>query len=297
MRVRQRYWRLGGWTTALLLLLVLTACGREAADSAPSSSHAESAVSPKTSPSMRASSTIEASEAPEDTELPVASINVENSPDSLEAEPAPLRKKENLPEGFVYIDEIVPDARFEIRYYTDYNFVGAKIDGYKAPVPIMTAKAAEALKEANEEFKRSGYAVLVYDAYRPKKAVEHFIRWAGDPKDTAMKEVFYPDVDKTKVFKLGYVASKSGHSRGSTVDLTIADRVTGLPADMGSPYDFFGEVSSHGTKQITDEQAAMRDLLKKVMVKHGFKPYNKEWWHYTLKDEPYPKEYFDFDVE
>ncbi|WP_239616714.1 M15 family metallopeptidase [Cohnella mopanensis] len=212
-------------------------------------------------------------------------------------EAASVVKRGKLPKGFVYLDETIPEAKFEIRYFTDYNFVGERIDGYEAPVPILSAEAANALKKVNDDLKRQGYLLLVYDAYRPQKAVNHFIRWAKDAKDTKMKKEFYPEVDKTKVFKLGYVASKSGHSRGSTVDLTLVYEKTGKPVDMGSPYDFFGAISSHGTKLITAKQTANRNILKKAMMKYGFKPYDKEWWHYTLKDEPFPKKYFDFNVE
>jgi len=206
-------------------------------------------------------------------------------------------KKGNLPQGFVYMDEVIPDIKLDIRYNSDYNFVGNRIDGYKAPVAILSTEAAQALKAVNEELEGKGYKLLIYDAYRPQKAVNHFIRWAKDAKDTIMKDVFYPNVDKTKVFKLGYVATKSGHSRGSTVDLTIVDKESDEPVDMGSPYDFFGEISSHGTPLITAQQTLNRQLLLNVMVKHGFKRYDKEWWHYTLQDEPYPNKYFDFDVE
>jgi zinc D-Ala-D-Ala dipeptidase len=208
-----------------------------------------------------------------------------------------VEKLRKLPKGFVYLDEVIPDAKYEIRYYSDYNFVGEPIDGYKAPVPIFSSKAADALKKVNSELERKGYQLLIYDAYRPQKAVNHFIRWAKDAEDVKMKKIFYPEVDKTKVFKLGYVASKSGHSRGSTVDLTMVVKKTGKAVDMGGPYDFFGEISGHGTKLITAKQTANRNLLKNAMVKHGFKPYAKEWWHYTLVNEPFPKKYFDFDVE
>lgn len=208
-----------------------------------------------------------------------------------------VKKKRMLPEGFVYVDEVIPTAMFDIRYYGEYNFVGSRIDGYKAPLAILTAKAASALKSVNEELESKGYVLLIYDAYRPQKAVDHFTRWAKDAKDIRMKQDFYPKVDKTKVFKLGFVASKSGHSRGSTVDLTIAYKKTGETVDMGSPFDFFGEISSHGTKLITAKQTANRNILKNAMLKHGFKLYEKEWWHYTLKIEPYPNRYFNFDVE
>ncbi|BBI34215.1 M15 family metallopeptidase [Cohnella abietis] len=208
-----------------------------------------------------------------------------------------IEKKRKLPKGFVYMDEVIPAAKSEIRYYSDYNFVGKRIDGYKAPIAILASDAAKALKAVSDEVEKKGYTLLIYDAYRPQKAVNHFIRWAKDSKDTKMKDIFYPAVDKTKVFKLGYVASKSGHSRGGTVDLTIIDKKTGEIVDMGSPYDFFGDISSHGTKLITSEQTANRNILKNAMVKHGFRLYSKEWWHYTLNKEPFPNKYFDFDVE
>jgi len=211
-------------------------------------------------------------------------------------ESAPPAKAGKLPKGFVYLDEAIPGALFDIRYYSDNNFVGKRIDGYKAPVPIASAKAAKALKAANDDLERKGYVLLIYDAYRPKKAVAHFVRWAKDPKDTLTKKTFYPNVDKTKVFRLGFVSSKSGHSRGSTIDLTIADKKTEEAVDMGSPFDFFGDASAHDAKGLTAKQAANRKLLKNAMVKRGFKPYNKEWWHYTLIDEPFPDVYFDFDI-
>ncbi|MFC5472250.1 M15 family metallopeptidase [Cohnella suwonensis] len=206
-------------------------------------------------------------------------------------------KKRKLPEDFVYVDEVVPSAKINIRYAGEYNFIGEKIDGYKAPYAILTVKAAKALKRASDELGKQGYGLLILDAYRPKKAVGQFVRWSRDPEDTKMKAIFYPDVDKANVFKLGFVASKSGHSRGSTVDLTLYDLKTGNPVDMGSPYDFFGAISSHGTKLITKRQTANRNVLKNALAKYGFTPYSKEWWHYTLTKEPFPDRYFDFDVE
>ncbi|TFE22760.1 M15 family metallopeptidase [Cohnella luojiensis] len=230
-----------------------------------------------------------------------ASENSEITPSPVTSPPKSVedavKKKRKLPKGFVYVDEVIPTAMFDIRYYGEYNFIGTRIDGYKAPLAILSIKAANALKSVNAELERKGYVLLIYDAYRPQKAVDHFTRWAKDSKDTKMKKDFYPEVDKSKVFKLGYVAAKSGHTRGSTVDLTIAFKKTGKIVDMGSPYDFFGEISSHGTKLITAEQTANRNILKNAMLKHGFKLYEKEWWHYTLKIEPYPNRYFNFDVE
>lgn len=206
-------------------------------------------------------------------------------------------KKRSLPEGFVYLDEAVPAAKFDLRYFGTHNFVGERIDGYAAPFVIATEEAAEALRRVQEELEEQGYGLLIYDAYRPQKAVEHFKSWAKDAGDTRMKADFYPDLDKSVLFRSGYIASRSGHSRGSTVDLTLVDLATGEPLDMGSDYDFFGEISHHGTKLISEEQAANRRLLRTAMEKHGFAAYSKEWWHYTLKEEPFPDDYFDFDVE
>lgn len=153
------------------------------------------------------------------------------------------------------------------------------------------------MKAVSDELNRKGYELKIFDAYRPKKAVSQFITWAKDSKDIKMKEFFYPNVDKTKLFKLGYIATKSGHSRGSTVDLTLVYKKTGKEVDMGSTYDFLDVISNHGTKKITPKQTANRNILKNAMVKHGFKLYTKEWWHYTLNNEPFPKHYYDFNVE
>lgn len=214
-----------------------------------------------------------------------------------ETDAKPVAKKGELPEGFVYLDEAVPGIAYDIRYYGEYNFVGARVDGYKAPVAIASAKAAAALKAVQAELKPKGYGLLVLDAYRPQKAVHHFKRWAQDAKDTKMKKEFYPKLDKKNLFKLGFIASKSAHSRGSAVDLTLISLKTGKPVDMGGSFDFFGDVSHHGTKRITAKQTANRNILKNAMSKHGFVPYGKEWWHYSLKTEPFPKTYFDFDIE
>lgn len=206
-------------------------------------------------------------------------------------------KKDKLPKGFVYLDELIPTAQYDIRYYSDNNFIGTRIDGYKAPFAIMTSKAAKALKAVSDDLNLQGYELKIFDAYRPKKAVNHFVAWAKDSKDIKMKELFYPNVDKTKLFKLGYIATKSGHSRGSTVDLTIVYKKTGKEVDMGSSFDYLDVISNHGSKKITAKQTANRNILKKAMVKRGFQLYSKEWWHYTLNNEPYPKQYFDFDVQ
>lgn len=209
----------------------------------------------------------------------------------------PIVKKYPFPAGFVYLDEAIPTAVFEIRYYGSNNFVGKRIDGYQAPLAIMTKEAAKALSAVSDELNRKGYLLKIHDAYRPQKAVNHFVRWSQDAADVKMKQQYYPKLNKANLFKLGFIARKSGHSRGSTVDLTLVHTKTGLNVDMGSPYDFFGNISYYDTSLITKTQKANRKILKDAMVKQGFKPYSKEWWHFTLLKEPYPNRYFNFNVE
>ncbi len=209
---------------------------------------------------------------------------------------AAVPKEAKLPQGFVYVADLIPGALLDIRYYGSNNFVGARVDGYFAPRAILSRKAAEALKNVAGELAAQGFALKIFDAYRPQTAVNHFVRWAGDPRDITAKSAFYPEVDKSRLFEEGYIASRSGHSRGSTVDLTIVDVASGKELDMGSPFDFFGPVSHHGAKGISPIQTANRKVLRDVMEKHGFKIYPEEWWHYTLANEPYPDTYFDFPV-
>jgi len=205
-------------------------------------------------------------------------------------------KLSNDPTDFVNISEAVPDAILEIRYYSTYNFVGDRIDGYEEPMAFLTKEAAKALKEASDELVSKGYRLKIYDAYRPQSAVTNFVRWAKDTDDTRMKEYFYPGLDKDQLFPQGYIAEHSGHSRGSTVDLTLFDMKTEKEVDMGGTFDYFGEESHPDYKGVTKEQYANRMLLREVMVKHGFKPLDEEWWHFTLANEPYPDTYFTFPV-
>ena len=202
-----------------------------------------------------------------------------------------------LPEGFVYVQDLIPNLNVELRYFTSHNFVGDTIEGYKANKLILTKPASEALKKVQEELENQNLCLKVYDGYRPQRAVNHFIRWARDLNDTLNKQEFYPMVEKQHLFRDGYIASKSGHSRGSTVDLTIIDGNTNQPLDMGSPYDFFGEPSWVEYEDITEDQKQNRQLLQSVMLKHGFRNYPQEWWHFTLIGEPFPETYFDFLVE
>ena len=201
-----------------------------------------------------------------------------------------------LPEGFVLVGEAIPDALLDIRYYTTYNFVGARIDGYEAPVAVLTREAADALKPVSDDMQQQGLRLVIYDAYRPQQAVDHFARWAEDIADTRMKAVFYPDVDKADLFEKGFIARRSGHSRGSTVDLTLLDEATGKLLDMGGPFDFFGELSHPDYAGVTAQQHENRMLLQSAMMKRGFKPLSTEWWHFTLVDEPYKSTFFDFPV-
>jgi len=207
-----------------------------------------------------------------------------------------VNHRESLPQGFVYITDVMPDVLLDIRYYSTYNFVGARVDGYLAPVAILTKEATHALKKVGDELRAQGYLLKIFDAYRPQKAVQHFVRWARDLSDTTYRHVFYPYVDKSKLFALGYIAQRSGHSRGSTIDLTLVEIGTGKELDMGAPFDYFGPISGHGTNLITKEQTAHRELLKNAMVRHGFRINNEEWWHYTFVSEPFPNTYFNFDV-
>lgn len=197
---------------------------------------------------------------------------------------------------FVLLSDVVPDAIQEIRYYSTYNFVGDRIAGYEEPVALITKEAAAALKGASDELVAKGYRLKIYDAYRPQMAVTNFMNWALDPNDVRMKQYFYPELDKSVLFPQGYIAEHSGHSRGSTVDLTLFDMNTEKEVDMGGTFDYFGELSHPDYKGITEQQYANRMLLRDVMVRHGFKPLEEEWWHFTLKNEPYKDTYFTFPV-
>ena len=198
---------------------------------------------------------------------------------------------------FVNLSEAVPDVILEIRYYSTYNFVGARIDGYEAPVALLTRRAADSLRAVSDDLIKQGYRLKIYDAYRPQCAVDHFARWAADVNDTLMKSCFYPMVDKSLLFELGFIARRSGHSRGSTVDLTIVDMKTGKDVDMGSVFDWFGNESHFYNRSITAEQLQNRKILRSAMMRHGFRPISTEWWHFTLGNEPFPRTYFNFLVK
>lgn len=210
--------------------------------------------------------------------------------------------------GFVNITDVVPDVILEVRYFGTYNFVGARIDGYEQPTALLTREAADSLRAVSEDLKARGYRLKIYDAYRPQMGVDHFVRWGQDLDDTLMKPYFYPNESKDSLFIKDYIATRSGHSRGSTLDLTLFDMRTEKEVDMGGTFDWFGKESHPdcggdpvtGTYRpndtITAQQFANRMLLRTVMLSHGFKPYDCEWWHFTLRNEPYPDTYFEFPV-
>ena len=201
------------------------------------------------------------------------------------------------PEGFVYVHETVPEAVMDVRYYGSDNFVGTRVDGYQAPCAILTRQAAAALLKVQQALKKRGLGIKVFDAYRPQRAVNHFLRWAADLSDERTKAQYYPEVPKSELFARDYLADKSGHSRGSTVDLTVIRLSDGEELDMGTDFDFFGEESAVAYKNLKPTQLANRRLLQDVMNANGFASYPPEWWHFTLRDEPYPGKYFDFVVK
>ena len=231
------------------------------------------------------------------------------------------RASEQIPEGFVDIKNTIPDIELDIRYFGPHNFVGEKINGYNAGKCLLTKEAATALAEVQKDLARFSLSLKIYDCYRPQRAVDHFVKWATEIKNIKTKKEFYPTVDKRNLFKDGYIDSKSGHSRGSTIDLTIvpvpvpqqAEYIPGqilsachLPVnrrfrdnsiDMGTGFDCFSELSHTENKSIGLQQRLNRMLLKSLMTKYGFRNFEKEWWHYTLINEPYPNTYFDFVIE
>ena len=218
--------------------------------------------------------------------------------------------------AFVTLTDVVPDVILEIRYYGTYNFVGTRIDGYEEPTALMTKQAADSLLAVSNDVMAMGYRLKIYDAYRPQKGVDHFVRWAADIPDTLMKAYFYPDLDKSVLFEQEYIYERSGHTRGSTVDLTLFDMTTEKEVDMGGTFDWFGPEShpdfcgnpetatytgdNHKSPQgrsISPEQFQNRMILRQAMLRHGFKALDSEWWHFTLKDEPFPDTYFTFPVK
>ncbi|MCC6778327.1 MAG: M15 family metallopeptidase [Hyphomicrobiales bacterium] len=201
-----------------------------------------------------------------------------------------------LPSGFVDAVDHVEGLVVDMRYYGTNNFIGDRIDGYERPRCLLTTQAARALAAVQRDLAARGLGLRVFDCYRPARAVAHFIRWARNINDIRNKAEYYPDIDKRDLFKLGYIAARSGHSRGSTVDLTVVRRADGKELDMGTRYDFSGRQSWLSDKSVGAEAQKNRALFVAAMTRGGFTPYQKEWWHYTLTTEPFPQTYFDFPV-
>ena len=201
-----------------------------------------------------------------------------------------------VPPGFVYVKDIIPSIQVDLRYYSQQNFLGTKVDGYNKNTAILTRKAAQALQNVQNELLQENLSILIYDGYRPQVAVNHFVRWSKDLKDTLQKKQFYPEIQKQYLFREGYISSKSGHSRGSTLDVTLINLTTCEVLEMGSSFDFFGMQSWFNYNLLSDEQKFNRLRLREIMVKYGFTFYEKEWWHFTLQNEPFPDVYFDFEV-
>lgn len=227
---------------------------------------------------------------------------------------------QNIPEGFIEIREVIPDVILDLRYMTNHNFLGVPVDGYKSEKCYISKTAADSLSKVQEELRKFNLSLKIYDAYRPQRAVDHFVRWAKDLSDTLTKKEFYPTLDKSRLFEDGYIAEKSGHSRGSTVDLTIVPipvtdqsefdienqcecfesidkRFSDNSIDMGTGYDCFNKFSHTENSELKPQQRANRLLLKSLMDKYGFKNLPEEWWHFTLRNEPFPTTYFDFEIE
>jgi D-alanyl-D-alanine dipeptidase len=201
-----------------------------------------------------------------------------------------------MKDGFVFVDEVVPGIRWDAKYATWDNFTGKPVDGYLVNRIAGTRELGAALEKAQAKAASLGFGLLLWDGYRPQRAVDCFMRWAEQPEDGRKKARHYPNIDRPEMFEKGYVARKSGHSRGSTVDLSLYHTATGELAPMGGDHDLMDVVSHHGADGITEEEAKNREHLCSIMETCGFSSYDREWWHYTLKDEPYPDTYFDFPV-
>ena len=235
--------------------------------------------------------------------------------------PGVSRCESAMPDGFVDVKEVIPSILLDIRYYSPHNFIGERINGYNAPKCLLTKEAASALANVQKELEKFSLSIKVYDCYRPQRAVDHFVRWAKDMSDIKTKKEFYPTIGKGDLLKLVYIDARSGHSRGSSIDITIvplpvpeqASYQPGaklhecyLPAekrfrdnsiDMGTGFDCFHDLSHTENRKVGAKQRINRLLLKSIMEKHGFKNYDKEWWHFALREEPFPKTYFDFVIE
>jgi len=204
--------------------------------------------------------------------------------------------QKEIPSSFINLKKAIPNLEVDLRYHGHHNFLGRPVNGYKSTNVYITKEAASAIIAIQKELNEQDLGIKVFDAYRPQQAVDNFKTWALDIADTTAKKEFYPTVDKRDLFKLGYIAEKSGHSRGSTIDLTLINLKDKKELDMGTGFDYFGEPSHHNYSNLTETQKANRKLLRNIMEKHGFKAIEEEWWHYTLKNEPFKDQYFNFSI-
>lgn len=213
--------------------------------------------------------------------------------------------EKDIPDNFVLITDVIPDAMLDIRYYSAFNFIGERIPGYEQPLAILSKEACDSLKVVADELRSKGLGIKIFDGYRPQCAVDAFMKWAADSLDVRTKEYFYPELEKAVLIPQDYISMQSSHTRGSTVDLTIFDKATQKDLDMGCTFDYFGRASNPdlqpgevagGYKPINEEQYNNRMMLRDVMLRHGFAPYISEWWHFTLNNEPFPETYFTFPV-
>ena len=204
---------------------------------------------------------------------------------------------QKIPKGFASVKSAIPSIIIDLRYGTTENFTGRIVDGYQKPKAVLTQSTLTALRNAQLKFESYGVGIKLFDGYRPQKAVNDFIAWSNDINDTLQKATYYPNINKVELFDRGYIARRSGHSRGSTVDITLVyttGKNKGKEVDMGGTWDFFGTRSWIESKEISLQQQSNRELLQMVMKAAGFRPYSKEWWHFTLVKEPFPETYFDF---
>lgn len=296
------------WCIILLMITTLTSCQKK--NSAPEVSATPDAVTatPETTvPSAVSvlenrsdpSAAVDPSEAHSDTAITYSSSSqAATAPSAEEVLNRGSSDPNNIYDagGFVNLKDVIPEAQIEIRYATSHNFVGDIINGYEEGICLMTKEAAAALMNANNALKEQGYTIKIYDAYRPQSAVDHFVSWSNDYNDQRMKSEFYPELDKSVLFSNGYIAAYSGHSHGSTVDLTLVDLSTGEEVDMGGTFDFFGTLSHPDYTGITSQQYENRMTLRSAMINNGFSPLSTEWWHFTLNNDPYPNTYFNFPV-
>ena len=202
----------------------------------------------------------------------------------------------NLEDGFVYLKDIDDSIIVDLKYYSTKNFTGKYVSGYYSNNAILTIESALALANAQDDFNKLGYSLILYDSYRPQLAVDFFVEWSKDLLDTVVKQKYYPNIKKSELFKLGYIALKSGHSRGSTVDVSLIEISTNTLLDMGTDFDYFGIESHTFFNDISENQKSNRMILYKIMTDNGFKNYSKEWWHFTLENEPFQK-YFNFLIQ